>query len=441
MKQQQGNGIYALMGAAAVFVVAVMVGTLYWEPAGSQNGGSETSQNNSKPNSAGDDSPESSKPQGDKGEVSKAPQVKTKSHNTDGSTTSGQAAPSTGTGTKPESGNTLSSSDTGTSKMPSSSEMSSPVSKQNSGIIYPTFGHVRIEPNGDNVFSGRVAPGATVELMRDGEVYARAVADTSGLFAFSAPALPAGPSSIYLQSISPDGTRENSKESVTVMINRDKKRRPLVALVSPDKPTVVLSNPDSPDSRHVEQSDQQTQEGKSPVNARPSVQISTVETRNSGRLLVSGSAAPGASVKLYLNGTMVAPGGADSEGRVFFAIAKGMVPGDYVVRIDEVDPVSNAVKSKSEVKFNLPDINGRRVLAGDGKAGSAENSPAKVIVTAIETETVGYGDSLWKISERRYGNGYLYLEIYDANLRKIKDPDVIYPGQILVLPPLEAPQK
>lgn len=52
------------------------------------------------------------------------------------------------------------------------------------------------------------------------------------------------------------------------------------------------------------------------------------------------------------------------------------------------------------------------------------------------TYTVKPGDSLWKIAQRPdvYGNGSMWRKIYEANKNKIKDPDVIYPGQQLIIP-------
>lgn len=47
------------------------------------------------------------------------------------------------------------------------------------------------------------------------------------------------------------------------------------------------------------------------------------------------------------------------------------------------------------------------------------------------------GDTLWAISERAYGNGSKYPEIFEANRPMLSDPDKIYPGQMLRIPALD----
>lgn len=51
-----------------------------------------------------------------------------------------------------------------------------------------------------------------------------------------------------------------------------------------------------------------------------------------------------------------------------------------------------------------------------------------------KTYTVKSGDCLWNIAKRFYGNGAQYTKIYNANKGKIKNPNLIYPGQVLTIP-------
>jgi len=53
-----------------------------------------------------------------------------------------------------------------------------------------------------------------------------------------------------------------------------------------------------------------------------------------------------------------------------------------------------------------------------------------------QSYTVEKGDSLSKIAKRVYGKASLWREIYEANKDNIKDPDLIYPGQVIRLPEL-----
>ena len=64
----------------------------------------------------------------------------------------------------------------------------------------------------------------------------------------------------------------------------------------------------------------------------------------------------------------------------------------------------------------------------------AENSPAP---TTNQTYTVKKGDTLWGIAKKYYGNGAKYLVIYDANKGKVKNANLIYPGQVLTIPALK----
>ena len=224
--------------------------------------------------------------------------------------------------------------------------------------VAPSFDVVRVEPTGESVIAGRAAPGATVELLRNGKSHARVASDAAGLFAFVPPPFPPGSHEVILQSIAPDGTRTQSQSSITVAIAEKKDTKPLIALTTPDKPTVVLSSPQAPAAAGTKPEEpaartaalpqaQPPASGAAPAvtptprpggtpaagsaasaaGPRPQVRIATVEAEEGGRLFVSGEAAPGATVRLYLNDTLIAPGGAGADGRVSFAIGRGVRPG------------------------------------------------------------------------------------------------------------------
>ncbi|MEL6419634.1 MAG: LysM peptidoglycan-binding domain-containing protein, partial [Pseudomonadota bacterium] len=48
--------------------------------------------------------------------------------------------------------------------------------------------------------------------------------------------------------------------------------------------------------------------------------------------------------------------------------------------------------------------------------------------------TVQTGNTLWGIARERYGEGILYVQVFEANKSQIRNPDLIYPGQVFNLP-------
>lgn len=63
---------------------------------------------------------------------------------------------------------------------------------------------------------------------------------------------------------------------------------------------------------------------------------------------------------------------------------------------------------------------------------STENSPAPK--KKPKTHKVVKGDSLWKLAKKYYGNGSLHTKIYNANKHKLKNPNALTVGQVLIIP-------
>lgn len=63
--------------------------------------------------------------------------------------------------------------------------------------------------------------------------------------------------------------------------------------------------------------------------------------------------------------------------------------------------------------------------------------PVKEVEPEKQFYTVVAGDNLSKIAKQVYGNANKYPVIFEANQPMLKHPDKIYPGQVLVIPPLE----
>lgn len=353
--------------------------------------------------------------------------------------------------------------------------------------VAPSFDIVRVEPNGDAVVAGRGRPNTVIEMLVDGKPVAKALTDPNGQFAIVPPALPKGSSEIVLRSRTADGQEVRSPQSVAVSVAPEGKSRPLVALSTPDAPTVVLSQPGTPETAQAGRVDKPAGGGGTTPTGRPAqdatTRIVSVDAEPGGRLFVTGTGKPGTDVRLYLNDTLIAPARIGPDGRVTFTIGRGVAQGQYQVRIDEIDPKSGRVLHRAEVPFAMPQqvaeaaradhgqmdpgkgdhakpeqkpvsaLRGERMAATPSSSPPSRSLPAPrsaanglaeaqedpaasgaVFVPAIATARITRGDNLWQISKRIYGRGERYTVIYDANQGQIRDPDLIYPGQIFVLP-------
>ena len=90
---------------------------------------------------------------------------------------------------------------------------------------------------------------------------------------------------------------------------------------------------------------------------------------------------------------------------------------------------------------STPDQENReKIILAAGNVHGVDNVDDQMTVAAPAAEprfyTVVKGDTLWKIAASQYGNGAKYPVIFEANKPMLKDPDKIYPGQNLRIPPL-----
>jgi nucleoid-associated protein YgaU len=150
------------------------------------------------------------------------------------------------------------------------------------------------------------------------------------------------------------------------------------------------------------------------------VEIDTISYSEEGDVLLSGRAqSQAASVRVYLDNRVITTLDVDTSGRW-----RGDLPdvdtGVYTLRVDEVD-VEGDVTSRVETPFKREAPEVLEAAAGNGDA------PVKAI-------TVQTGATLWAIARDRYGDGTLFVRVFEANSNSIKDPDLIYPGQVFDLP-------
>ena len=232
----------------------------------------------------------------------------------------------------------------------------------------PSFDIVRVEPNGDSVIAGRAAPGATIELLRNGEPYFRALADESGAFALVPPPLPPGSHEIVLQSIAPDGTRplagqrhgcHRGQQDDTPARRADLARQAHDGAVEPG-PIRHDAPPTNDDSTRpgtgleLASAGPATGPGTPPVGPRRGAhrRYRRGGRRAAFRVRTGGAGRDRAAVSSTRR--LIAPGAVGADGKLDFVINRGVKPGSYRIRLDDVDPVSGEVKSRAEVPYMMP---------------------------------------------------------------------------------------
>lgn len=153
------------------------------------------------------------------------------------------------------------------------------------------------------------------------------------------------------------------------------------------------------------------------------VVIDTITSAPSGATSVTGRAPGEGFARLYADNEVIATVPVDPDGtwRADLPLA---APDRYGLRVDLID-ATGAVVSRTETEVTRELVQG---LAGlrveELRAGAA----GSVVVT------VERGFTLWRIARENYGSGFLYVKVFEANRDQIRDPDLIYPGQVFTVP-------
>lgn len=158
------------------------------------------------------------------------------------------------------------------------------------------------------------------------------------------------------------------------------------------------------------------------------VVIDTISYDDSGEVLLAGRGKADGSVRFYLNNRPVRTTAIEVDGTWRTPLPQ-VQAGVYTLRVDELDG-QGRVTSRFETPFQREDP---LKLGPAALARHVEGQPGGVV-------TVQPGFTLWEIARANYGEGILYVRVYEANKRQIRDPDLIYPGQVFEVPEPSADQ-
>jgi nucleoid-associated protein YgaU len=311
----------------------------------------------------------------------------------------------------------------------------------------PEFDTFRVEPDGSMVIAGRAEPDQFVDIMLGGEAIERVRADSAGNFV----ALPlAGPSDTPRRLSllgDPEGLAIESTTSYIVAPIAG----PAIVAAAPmpdeaepvedttdtqiDVPTppevpevdVAIATPAPPPT--VLQADEagvRVVQGGPALNtpeADPNVALDAITYDPEGEVQLSGRATGDGAVQIYIDNEPLTASPV-TEGGDWQIDLPSIDTGVYTLRIDEVDE-DGAVVSRLETPF-------KREEAEDVAAVLAEETSVDGFEVAVKT--VQPGATLWAIAEENFGSGIFYVEVFEANADLIRDPDLIYPGQIFRIP-------
>jgi hypothetical protein len=302
--------------------------------------------------------------------------------------------------------------------------------------LKPAFDVVNVEPTGEAVIAGRAEPNARVELRDAGKTVAEATADASGQFVIIPPTLAPGDHSLSLAADAGKAAPETSS-AVAVSVPRSEAKVAAAATAAPATTAAPAPSPPALAMRTL---------ATSPPATASRVAIQSVEADAAGGLVARGSAEPNATVRLYLNGADVADAKTQSDGRWSLTIKHGMTPGGYVMRADEIKPGDPSVVASADTPFDYPAAGTPAPAAAPATApapaeasAGQPNAPssADAVVETVQTAQVVHGHTLWALSQNYYGDPTRYPVIYEANKSQIHNPNLIFPGQVFVVPKFE----
>jgi len=160
--------------------------------------------------------------------------------------------------------------------------------------------------------------------------------------------------------------------------------------------------------------------------AQTEVALDTITYDPEGEVILAGRASSDGFVQVYIDNKPITVSRITADLN-WQTDLPDVDTGIYTLRIDEVDEEGTVV-SRIETPFKREEP---EVVA----TVMAEETAQEDFEVAVKT--VQPGSTLWAIAREQYGQGILYVSVFEANRDLIRDPDLIYPGQIFVLPQLE----
>jgi len=166
----------------------------------------------------------------------------------------------------------------------------------------------------------------------------------------------------------------------------------------------------------------------------PTVTVEAVESEKD-KVFVAGTGEPGSSVRVYVGDEFQGEAKVGSGGKWLIEGGKNISEGNVEVRADLIGEDGSSVDARAAVTFEKEQdkqiVLTKVVASGEGAGADGQGAEVKKSLPVV---IIRKGDNLWRISRRLYGEGVRYTTIYKANQQQIRNPDLIYPGQVFLTP-------
>lgn len=290
----------------------------------------------------------------------------------------------------------------------------------------PGFDTVRAEADGTVVVAGSGPAGATLTIMADGASVGTVEVDATGKFAT---VLSLGAADkvrvLTLMAALADGQQLASAASVLL--------EPTAAAPQQDTTAVASSSDEHTDATPAPVALVADAEGVTKLTEEAPVAevlIDTIGYDRLGNVDIAGRGAAGQFARLYIDNALqaTAPLSATGKWRVkLTAVDEGV----HALRVDQVDGAGK-VTSRVETPFQREAV--AKVASATTAAEPAADPTATPPPVTEVSVTVQPGFTLWAIARESYGDGMLYVRVFEANKDQIRNPDLIYPGQVFTVP-------
>ncbi|NNU58680.1 Ig-like domain-containing protein [Ochrobactrum soli] len=309
----------------------------------------------------------------------------------------------------------------------------------------PIFDVLRVEPDGSVVIAGKAMPNSDVEVVAGASVLGKAKAGPNGDFVvvLDDPLKP-GDHQLVLRASGQDKVATSAQTAIVSV--PDSKSGQVLALVeepgaasrlitkfeaAPAQPADSASGPSN--GAATAPTPGESSQAK-PAEELP-IAIEAVEIEGDA-IFVAGNAKGGNRVIVHANDILIGSSAVSPEGRFLVQSTQPLAVADYIIRADLLDNANRIVATarvpfRREAGANISAVAPAASGAAPAEAGAEDKAALQKVDGSV---IIRRGDNLWTISKRAYGKGTRYTTIYLANREQIRNPDLIWPGQVFHMP-------